>query len=98
MNKQKEEPCTRYRATYRNQKLYVIVGPKRIHLAMANQDHFKTLAGLSLVERLLNELLDEGRDLEELAGICFENSMRRDDLPRILNDAILFYVDREEKK
>ena len=98
MNKQKEEPCARYRATYRNQKLYVIVGPKRIHLAMANQDHFKTLAGLSLVERLLNELLDEGRDLEELAGICFENSMRRDDLPRILNDAILFYVDREEKK
>ena len=89
----KSEDCLRYSAKYRGNKLYVIVGEEFIHLAMANQDQFRTIAGLGLMERLLTELLQEGRSLEEIAGIAWESSLRHDDLPKIINDAILWYVD-----
>ena len=93
MDKQKGEYCTRYRVTYRDENLYIIVGEDRIHLQQANTDNFKTTAGLALVERLVNELLDSGIDLEELAGIIFECSLRSDDLPRLIQNAILYHID-----
>jgi len=96
MKKEESENALRYCARYRGHKLYVLVGDSFINLAMANQDEFRTTAGLALMERLLTELLSEGRNLEEIAGIAWECSLRADDLPRIIQDAILWYIDRRE--
>ena len=79
------ESCTRTRVSYRGENLYVTASPKRIDLSMANSDSFKTLAGLALIERMSNELLDRGMGMEELSGICFESSYRAGDLPEILS-------------
>jgi hypothetical protein len=98
MNNIEVDDCTRYRVTYRDSNLYIIAGPKRIDISMENRDNFMTLAGLNLVQRLLNELLDEGRDLEDLAGICFEEGYRSNDLPRILSAALVFGIDETQRR
>jgi len=79
------EECTRSKAVYREENLYIVVSDKRVDLSMANSDEFKTLAGLALVERLVNELLNRGMGLEEISGLCFESSYRAGDLPEILS-------------
>jgi hypothetical protein len=52
---------------------------------MVNRDHFRTLAGLAIIERLMNELLDRGVTLEDLAGMAFESSYQTGDLPGLLS-------------
>jgi hypothetical protein len=79
------EDCKRTKVFYRGENLYVTVSPRRVDLSIQNTDQFKTLAGLALVERLMNELLDRNVPLEELSSICFENSYRGDDLPALLS-------------
>jgi hypothetical protein len=71
--------------SYRGENLYVTISPRRVDLSIQNTDQFKTLAGLALVERLINELLNRGVPLEELSSICFESSYRGDDLPALLS-------------
>jgi len=89
--------ATRFRVTYRGMNLYIIVSDDGILLNTENSDQFKTLAGLALVETTLNRILED-TDLEELAGICFSCSFVRDDLPRLIHDAILWHIDREQGK
>lgn len=89
------EDCIRYCTTYRGSKLYILVGAKHIYLNMENKDEFLTLAGLSLIESLLNKLLEVDWSLEEIAGICFENSYRLGDISKSIHDAIGWYLDRE---
>ena len=74
MAKIEGEDCKRNRATYRGENLYITVSPERIDLSMSNIDEFRTLAGLALVERFINELLGHGESLEHIAGILCQNT------------------------
>ena len=96
MSKDYDE-CIRYCTTYRGSKLYILVGKKHIHINMENRDEFLTLAGLSLIESLINKLLEADWSLEEIAGICFENSYRLGDVSRSIHDAIGWYLDKRNE-
>ena len=89
MSKQQGEGCTRYCCEYRGSNIYIVASEGRVDISMENRDNFMTQAGLQLTQRLINELLDEGRDIEELAGICFEESLRAGDLPRRLSEGLV---------
>lgn len=82
------EDCLRFKMLYRGENLYATVSPTKIHLSIINRDRFRTLAGMALIERLLNELLDRGVSLEELAGIAFECSYQTTDLPGLLSKVL----------
>ncbi len=92
------ESATRFKFNYRGLNLYVIIEWRKIHILTENSDKFKTLAGLSLVESMANKLLDSGYDLEEVSGLCFESSYNKGDLPDILNQAILMFLDGRNRK
>ncbi len=94
----KPDEAIRYCATYRDQKLYVIVCDTAIHLQMANTDQFLAVAAMSMLEELMNETLDSGNDLEYLAGLSFTASLSYNDLPRIIHDAIMYYLDQDNDK
>ena len=94
----KTDNCTRYRETYRGDNIYLIVGEKRVDISMRDCDKFLTVTGLELVARLITELLHSGKGLEELAGICFECSMQKTDLPGILCNTLTTEVDKNGKK
>ncbi len=92
------ENAIRYQAEYRDSKLYIIVSPTSISFSMENTDQFKTLASLKMLEELFSMLLSENYDLEDIAGTVYLSSMNQNDLPRIINDAIMHYFDRIEPK
>lgn len=94
--KQKPEKAIRYRVTYRDMNLYIIVSENSVSYSIENSDHFKTLAGLSLIETLINELLQNNYDLEDIAGLAFSSSYRNDDLPRLTQNAILYFLEKNQ--
>ena len=98
-SKSAPEECTRYTHEYGGENLYIVVGEEAgINLSMTNRDSFKTLAGLSLIETLINALLREGMSLEEIAGMCWESSYQTGDLPWIVQSGILWHIDRKAGK
>jgi len=85
------EDCPRYRVKYRDQNLYVVVSENRLDLSLTNLGdivEFRTTAGIALVERLINELLDRGMSIEDIATACSECSYRKGDLPGILGERL----------
>jgi len=95
------DDAMRHKSLYRGENLYVVVSPKRVDLSMTVSldegkkgfDHdttkFRTISGLELVQRLVNELLDRGMSLEDIAGACFECSYQAGDLPGILSKELV---------
>lgn len=79
------DDCVRKKAMYRGENLYIVVSPSRVDLSMTNLDEFRTLAGLALVERLINELVLTGWTMEGIASLAFECSYQVGDLPEILS-------------
>ena len=97
MSQFKSENCIRYQADYRDKKLYVIVGRNGIHLGIENSDEFLTLAAMAMVEELINEMLRSDAGLEDVAGLAFTASLNIHDMPRIIHDAIMYFLDREKE-
>jgi hypothetical protein len=89
MSQQEVEDCTRFCTDYRDMKLYIIVGCKRIDIGIENSDQFLTVAAMDMVCSFANWMLDNGADIEDIAGRCFESSRRRGDLPWCLSEAII---------
>lgn len=83
------EDIKRHKTAYRGEHLYVSVSPLKVHLSIANIDEFRTLAGIQLIERMINELIDRGATLEEIANFCFESSYHSGDIPEILSKALV---------
>jgi len=83
------DDAMRHKSLYRGENLYVTVSPTRVDISAANIDEFRTLSGLALTERLINELLDRGMSLEDIAGACFECSYQAGDLPGILSKELV---------
>jgi len=83
------EDVQRHKSLYRGENLYVTVNDNMVHLSIANIDEFRTISGLELVQRLINELLDRGMSLEDIAGACFECSYQAGDLPGILSKELV---------
>jgi len=84
--KTEEESCERVCVKYRGENLYIVPSDTRVDLSMSNHDQFQTLAGLGLVQRLINTLLDENvMSLEDISGLCHEESYIPSDLPGILS-------------
>ncbi len=96
LTSEKAEDCARTCAGYRESKIYIIAGEKRISISMENFDEHLTEAGLDLTASLLSLLLKKGETLESLAGLCFESSLNKNDLPGILSMALT--AKREKKK
>jgi len=85
------EDCPRYRVKYRDQNLYVVVSENRLDLSLTNLGdivEFRTTAGIALVERLINELLDRGMPIKEVATAGLECSYQKGDLPGILGERL----------
>jgi hypothetical protein len=85
------EDCPRYRVKYRDQNLYVVVSENRLDISLTNLGdvvEFRTTAGIALVERLINELLDRGMPIKEVATACLECSYQKGDLPGILGERL----------
>ena len=98
MNKEQSAEGIRYRVSYRDSNLYVNVFDDRVFLSIENSDEFLTLSAMSMVEELMNSALSNDYDLEDLAGLCFSASLRRDDLPRLIHDAIMYHLDGKQKE
>jgi len=83
------DDAMRHKSLYRGENLYVTVSPTRVDISAANIDELRTLSGLALTERPINELLDRGMSLEDIAGACFECSYQAGDLPGILSKELI---------
>jgi len=85
------EDCSRYKVKYRDQNLYVVVSENQLDLSLTNLGdivEFRTTAGIALVERLINELLDRGMPIKGIATACSECSYQKGDLPGILGERL----------
>jgi len=81
------QTCKRVKMRYRGENLYIVICEDAVHLSMANQDYFRTLAGLGLIEQLISEYLRE-RGLNELKELALSCSYQPGDLPDLLVRAI----------
>jgi len=83
------EDCKRHKAAYRGKNLYIAVSPVRVDISTENADEYRTVAGVLLIERLINELLSRGMGLEGVAAVAFECSYQPGDLPDILSRVLV---------
>jgi hypothetical protein len=85
---EKVESGSRKRKRYRGVWLYALLMPNSVELSIANMDEFRTLAGIALIERFMNELLKKGVSREEIGRMAAECSYNSGDISGILSDIL----------
>ena len=82
------ENCKRFRFKYRGANLYIVAGKQGITLAIENRDNFRTLAGLQLIENLINELIGADVPMDVIIWCCRTATIQKNDIPDLIAQAL----------